>query len=87
MLALDRSAVPCKSLPALLADRLSRANLLVQLGFDEDTVPAAAAAEPSAKRLLVGKRSGIHRSKFGSEQFRVGAPNAKDYKGASVADE
>ena len=71
-----------------LCSRISvgRAERLVELRLDEDTVAADAAAKPCGERLLIGKGAGVHRPKFGCEQLGVTAADAKDDQRAGIAD-
>jgi hypothetical protein len=71
----------------LLADRFGRSERLVQFGFDEDAVAAAAATEPCGERLLVREGAVVHRAKLGREQLGIVAANADDDERVGIADD
>jgi len=76
-LALDRGGRATEPLPALVADKIGRAERSEELVFHRDPVSADTAAKPCGERLLVGERAGVHGTKLRREQFGVAAPDAK----------
>jgi hypothetical protein len=69
----------------LVSPRLRQAQ--EELRLDVDPIPSAVrSTQPRRKRLLVGEAAGLHRMKFRSEDFRVGAADAEDDERAGVAE-